>query len=239
MGISHYKTDFSISDLAITPEEIGKVMGYTQQALPEPVLSAIEDALEEISGLGDIRAEYKIYDNFSIDQSDRSLRIDNSTFHLKNIIFSQIKNSDEVALFICTAGKTIDDCTKGAKKENDLLLEYVFDVIGSEIAEAAASKLQEHLREVKKAEGKNISMRFSPGYCGWDLQEQKLLFHFFPDNYCKVTLSQSSFMSPVKSISGIIGIGDFPFRSNYQCKVCKDKFCIYRNRKVKIDLQNK
>jgi hypothetical protein len=232
MGISHYKTDFSISDLAITPEEIGKVMGYTQQAVPEPVMSLIEDALLQISGLDDIRAEYKIYDDFSIDQSDRSLRIDNSTFYLKNIIFSQIKNSDEIALFICTAGKTIDEKIRNARKENDLLLEYIYDIIGTEIVETAASKMQEHLRDVKKAEGKNISMRFSPGYCGWDLQEQKLLFHFFPDNYCKVTLSQSSFMSPVKSISGIIGIGDFQFLSTYQCKICKDAYCIYRNRKL-------
>jgi hypothetical protein len=233
MDISDFKSEYSIPDLGITPAVISKVMGYSHNDAPEPVLALITDVISQISCFTDVRAEYKIVDDIVFDDSTRTIKVSGITFYLKNIIYSQIKHSSEVALFICTAGNSIEAKTGNAKREKDLLLEYVYDVIGSEIAEVAASKLEAHLRKVKKNEGKNVSMRFSPGYCGWEVNEQKMLFKFFPDNYCHIALTESSFMTPVKSVSGIMGIGSYSFKTNYQCSICKDQNCIYRNRKIR------
>jgi hypothetical protein len=221
-----------MGDMGITPEAISRVMGYKHNDTPEPVLILIKEAISKITGFNDIRAEYKIFDNILFNSTDKSITISEKPFILNNIIYNQVKKSTAVALFICTAGKSTDALIRSAKEEKDLLLEYIYDVVGSEIAEAAASKMEDHLREIAQAEGMNISMRFSPGYCGWGLQEQKQLFSFFPDNFCGITLSASSFMSPVKSVSGIIGIGSCQYKSVYQCHICNDRNCIYRNKKL-------
>jgi|WetSurMetagenome_2_1015567.scaffolds.fasta_scaffold22683_3 hypothetical protein len=230
MNITDFKAEFSFSDTLITPATISRVMGYEHDDAPEPVLILINEAISNISSINDIRAEYKIFDSIELNNKEKALYISDVCFNLKSIIFKQIKESTAVALFICTAGRSLEELIRSAKKENDLLLEYVYDIIGSEIAEAAASRMEENLRSVKNNEGLNISMRFSPGYCGWEVQEQKKLFSFFPDNFCGITLSESSFMSPVKSVSGIAGIGACQYKTIYQCHICNDKYCIYRNK---------
>jgi len=234
MNITDFKKEFTVSDMGITPEAISRVMGYKHNDTPEPVLILIKEAISKISGFNDIRAEYKVFDNISFNSDDKSILISGKSFSLNSIIYNQVKRSTAAALFICTAGKSSDALIRSAKEENDLLLEYIYDVIGSEIAEAAASEMEEHLREAAKAGGLNISMRFSPGYCGWGLQDQKQLFSFFPGNFCGITLSASSFMSPVKSVSGIIGIGSCQYKSVYQCHICNDRNCIYRNKKMHL-----
>jgi hypothetical protein len=73
-----------------------------------------------------------------------------------------------------------------------------------------------------------ITNRYSPGYCDWNVGEQHKLFSFFPDNYCGIRLTPSALMDPVKSVSGIIGIGENVKRNDYTCRVCDMKDCIYR-----------
>jgi len=67
--------------------------------------------------------------------------------------------------------------------------------------------MQGDLEKNMRDSGKKITNRYSPGYCGWDVTEQHKLFQLMPENYCGIKLTPSALMDPVKSISGIIGIG--------------------------------
>lgn len=230
MPIREYKTGYVLHQLGITPLSAGRAMGYRDVLPPEPVYSLIESSLEALSDINDIRAEYRVFEIIDFDKAEKSITVNEEIFTIKNIIFSQIKSATEVAFFITTAGATLEQLTGEARRRNDLLQEYVYDIIGSEIAEAAASGLEDHLREEAIKEGKNISMRFSPGYCGWELTDQKKFFSFFPANFCGVSLTESCLMRPVKSVSGIIGIGTGSFRKTYRCNICNDQYCIYRSR---------
>jgi len=101
-------------------------------------------------------------------------------------------------------------------------------MIGSEVVEAAADKMHEMLCEEMQEIGLKISNRYSPGYCGWDVSEQKKLFQFFPEKYCGIQLLESCLMTPIKSISGIIGIGPYIHFRGYNCGQCEMENCIYR-----------
>jgi len=68
---------------------------------------------------------------------------------------------------------------------------------------------------------------FSPGYCNWSMAEQQKLFSLLPPGFCGIQLSPSSLMHPIKSVSGIIGIGTSCKQKGYQCEWCNDKDCIY------------
>jgi len=72
---------------------------------------------------------------------------------------------------------------------------------------------------------------YSPGYCGWKVAEQSKLFKMFPADFCNIGLTESMMMDPVKSISGIIGVGrDVKFDA-YTCNLCNSLNCLYKNLK--------
>jgi hypothetical protein len=105
---------------------------------------------------------------------------------------------------------------------------YVYDVLGSAIAEAAADRLQEVIAWEAANGGEKITNRYSPGYCHWDVADQHSLFSLLGDSPCGITLTSSALMKPVKSISGLIGIGPKVHYRDYQCSRCRFKNCIYR-----------
>jgi hypothetical protein len=112
--------------------------------------------------------------------------------------------------------------------EGDPLTGYIYDIIGSIVVDAAADMMQSELEKTILSAGKKITNRYSPGYCGWDVSEQHKLFRLFPDNFCGIRLTDSALMDPVKSISGIIGIGEEVRYNNYRCSLCDMKECAYR-----------
>jgi hypothetical protein len=207
-------------------------MGYSPGTAPAPVSDLIREVSAELMPLDDVRAEYIIIEQLKCNHGNKSIDVQGVVFEVKPIIFSQIKKAQRAALFICTAGAEVGLRSRRSMKEGDLLRGYVYDVIGSEVVENAADRMQEELRLAAAGKELKITNRFSPGYCGWDVAEQHKLFSFFPDNYCGITLTESALMSPVKSVSGIIGIGRDVIYSPYQCHLCDDKNCIYRGRKV-------
>jgi len=205
-------------------------MGYQTGTAPEPVTLLINEIREELLPLGDIRAEYRVFQRIILSREEKTLQVEGVTFNVKPIIYRQIKEAEEAALFICTAGPVIGEMSRNSMKSGDLLKGYVYDVIGSEVVEAAADMMQEGLRKSMAALGKEITNRFSPGYCGWDVAEQHYLFSFFKDNFCGITLTESALMNPVKSVSGLIGIGEHVKYAPYQCHLCDDKNCVYRKK---------
>ena len=73
-----------------------------------------------------------------------------------------------------------------------------------------------------------ISMSYSPGYCNWDIREQQILFSLFPPEPCGVHLSESSLMTPEKSVSGFYALGETLVRQPYHCEICKNTRCYKR-----------
>ena len=226
MTAKTFKYDFK--DLKLTVSQIESFMGYQEGESHEHIAEIITGLLQEAQTICDIRAEYSIFDEVKFKKDSASVRIKSTQFDIKKIIYNQLKRSESIAIFICTAGPEIGKRSRLAMKEGDLLKGYIYDVIGSEIVEAAADLMQNELEKELADSGRKITNRFSPGYCGWDVSEQHKLFSFFPDNFCGIRLTPSALMDPVKSISGFIGIGQNVKRRPYTCNFCDMKDCIYR-----------
>jgi hypothetical protein len=63
------------------------------------------------------------------------------------------------------------------------------------------------------------------------VKDQFKLFSLLPENFCGIRLTDSALMIPIKSVSGIIGIGENVERKNYPCEICNMKDC-YRKKLV-------
>jgi len=224
---------YDFNDLNLSVSQIENVIGYKEGEDREIVTDLIEEILKESQEISTIKAQYTIFNNVRFDNDIKSVNINNTGFYIKKIVFGQLRKSDSLAIFLCTAGEEIGIRSRKAMQEKDLLLGYLYDVVGSEIVEAAADLMQNELEKAAISAGKKITNRYSPGYCGWDVAEQHKLFQLVPYNYCGIRLTPSSLMDPVKSVSGIIGIGEKVKSNPYTCNLCDLKDCIYRKAREK------
>jgi hypothetical protein len=223
--------EFDLKDLKLSVPAIEKVIGYKEGEDRGLVTGLINELLMEAHDICNIKAQYNIFNDIRFHKETQSAEIGNIRLETGKIIFGQLKKSESVALFLCTAGEEIGLMCRKAMVEKDLLRGYIFDVIGSEIVEAAADIMQDELEGAAENSGIKITNRYSPGYCGWDVAEQYKLFQLVPDNFCGIRLTESALMNPVKSVSGIIGLGKEVKRLAYTCKICDMKDCIYRERR--------
>ena len=221
---------FDFSNLILSVDQIERLLGYPEGESHETIAGIVTRLLDEAEAICNLKAEYRIYKNIAFHDGNKSIEVSEVIFSIGKIIYSQIKKSDSVALFTCTAGYEIGKRSRNSMKKGDLLEGYIYDVIGSEAVEAVADLMQDDLEADLALSGRKITNRFSPGYCGWNVSEQHKLFGLIPENYCSIRLTESALMDPVKSISGIIGVGEKVKRVPYTCNLCDMKDCMYRRK---------
>ena len=222
---------FRFDELDIDTDIIEKFMGYEAGASPEPIPSIIQEVLLVAHQYCDIKGGYVIVNNVAVDRKNHLLNINDISFSVKNIISRQLWKIEKIALFLCTAGPGLEEYSKKLMHEGDFIKGYIADIVGSEIVESAMDRIQDDLEQQMKQTGLGITDRYSPGYCGWSVGEQHKLFSFFPENFCGITLNETSLMQPIKSVSGVIGIGKGVKRKGYVCHHCDMVNCIYREKR--------
>jgi len=147
--------------------------------------------------------------------------IDGMELHTGAVITPYLLDADRYVLFIATAGQEFEQFQHEVKSSGDILQEFLLDSLGSAIAEA----VENYVLPL----GYGVSHPYSPGYCGWHVTQQKFLFSLLPEQPCGVRLSESSLMSPIKSVSGVIAVGERIVKRKYGCELCGKADC-YKNR---------
>jgi len=218
---------YSFNELDVKVEHVEEAMGYGRGQSPEPFPEMIATAIAQCDHLCDIQGSLLVSNNFVLDITG-SFVAEGITFNVGKKIARQLRNADGGALFICTAGAGISDKSKEFMATGDLIEGYILDVIGSVTVEAAIDKIQDGFEIELISSGYKMANRYSPGYCGWALSEQKRFFALFPENHCGIKLSDSCLMDPIKSVSGVIGFGRNVKKTAYECQMCELETCIYR-----------
>lgn len=223
-----HQLDFTFSDLKITKEKVSPLLGFGNN-LPSPFDEYLDEAFLYSEDLHEISAVFKIVGRSSISFNKNGFTAECKEFNSGKIILNQLIGSDELIFFICTAGRSVSEKADSLLKGEDPALGYIYDLLGTEIAEAVGDALQSHIRSEFLEEKENITNRFSPGYCQWNVMEQHKLFGLFSGKTVGVCLSQSALMQPIKSISAVIGKGKDVKYKPYNCNKCKLKHCYKRS----------
>ena len=153
-------------------------------------------------------------------------------FETGHIILRQLRGSEAYTLFMCTAGEEFEAFQQRLKTGGDMVRVFIADALGSVIAEKCADQMELTLQESIDKLGWKHTNRFSPGYCGWHVSEQQKLFPLFDGHTCGITLTESSLMVPIKSVSGIIGLGREVRKLDYTCGLCTFEKCYKRKKKA-------
>lgn len=218
---------YTFEELNIIPSDFYELLGFGGDEMPEPFSDYIAQVLQEAPALCSILGGFRVFDSVEVNREAVSIQIEKLTFFPSKTVVTQLKNSNKAALFACTVGAGISDRARTISQQGDPMLSYVYDVLGSISVEKSTDKLQANLLHEMKQIGLGISDRYSPGYCDWNVNEQHQLFSLLPQNFCGIQLSESALMHPIKSVSGIIGIGTGLKQKGYQCEWCTDRNCIY------------
>lgn len=220
------RKELSYSDLKISLQEILEAMQYGKEAPNETALKEIETVEKTLNEIVHPRFVYQ-----TLNPQPSAL----CYFDLGKIISHQLKDSDSYIVFICTAGKEFMDYQEKIKAESDIFKIFIVDSIGSIIAEKCADIMEKELEKELLPQGLHHTNRFSPGYCGWHVSQQQKLFPLFNGETCEVKLTPSSLMVPIKSVSGIIGIGKNVSKREYTCHLCDYTQCYKRKQKKLIE----
>ncbi len=212
----------TLSGLPVDSQEIYRSLGYGNGHATDDISFLTEEVLGKITEICNARYMYAIFPGKVQDKV--SVEINGISFHTGRIITSYLDKADRFCVFITTAGKEYDDYKRKLREEGDFVREFIADAIGSVIAEACVTKISEEIHNL----GMNHTYPYSPGYCGWKLTEQRQLFSLFPESPCGVELTDSCLMLPIKSISGIMGIGDNITQKAYGCSICENINCYKR-----------
>ena len=212
------KKELRYENLGISLSELYEQMGYEQAVPDEATVKETDIIIAEAKGF--LRPRFCFF-------VQREL----PDFAIGKIIERQLKGAEAYAFFICTAGVEYEAFQERLKKEGDMVRVFIADALGSVIAEKAADQMEQSLQENIDKLGWHYTNRFSPGYCGWHVSQQQLLFPLFKGETCGVKLTESSLMLPIKSVSGIIGLGPNVRHLDYTCGLCDFKQCYKRKKK--------
>lgn len=216
-----------LQSLGLSDAEVYMAMGYRGNTPEAEICVMVDEIRAEIQSLCAPRYMFQILEARQL--SKQRILVADMEFSLGGIIGSYLSGMTHVCLFVATAGKEYAAYLHRLKAQNNIVKEYVADSVGSVIAEACVTLLGEELDKDSKL---RHSLPYSPGYCGWDIREQQKLFSLFPPEPCGITLSESSLMSPVKSVSGFFGLGEELSHQPYRCEICNNKQCYKRKEKI-------
>jgi len=222
----------SWNDYGITEGDVYREMGYNEAALPDDGFRKLTQGL--ISEVAWNKPAPSFYFHFIDGEiNGDTLCLGDEEMHVGDIIAHQLKMSETYVIFAASAGKGFVAWQKEIAEEGDIAKIYIVDVLGSIIAEKTADMMEVTLESVLDADMHHTN-RFSPGYCGWHVREQKNLFGLFPDHHpCAILLTDSCLMLPIKSVSGVIGIGHKVRKLDYTCGLCTASFCYKRQKPLK------
>jgi len=218
--------------LLVNKKEIGRSIGYPAQEIPEHIEELIERILPQLSKRCAIRAGYRVLDAKKPNNRYDGLYVGGTFFSTQKIVAGRMKNAEQAACFVCTIGPNMEAWARQLVREGDTVMGHLVDTVATVAVENAADTLHEHLGRKMREQGLRVTNRYSPGYCGWSVSEQHALFSFFPVDFCEVTLTESALMKPMKSVSGMIGIGRAVKYAGYSCKRCRMIDCTYRALRV-------
>jgi hypothetical protein len=120
----------------------------------------------------------------------------------ENPLASIFPKAEQLALFAVTIGERVGDEISRLFAAGRFDLGYLLDAVASSGTDQLAQKMQE--RCAGRAPAGTVFLRYSPGYCGWDITGQRQLFQTLRPEEIGITLRESCLMEPLKSISGVL-----------------------------------
>lgn len=147
-----------------------------------------------------------------------------------------VRGAEVLILAVCTVGPEVDAHIKRHQQAGGLFQMMILDELASWGVDQIRQGLFADLRESLKAERDwRVSAVLSPGESAWTVADQATIFRLLDASAIGVALNDSMLMTPLKSLSMLMGAGSQPMgvEGLTNCDFCSIKeTCRYRHSAV-------
>ncbi len=216
---------------AIDRGEVRRYLGYPHGRGVHP---QVEEVLDRwIAEAGQRARPRAVYDVFPVgDIGKRWVRVETprGPVQFTGAIGDFLGPAEKLAVFIATAGPEVERLAADLLRQGDHLAGLIVNAVGAERAEAAEAAVISELTAQASPAGWGLTLPYSPGYCGMALTEQRPLFAALDGGCIGVALTLDGLMVPLKSVSGLIGLGPAArmARQGSPCDRCTLSRCAMR-----------
>ena len=210
----------------IRTKEAVRYLGYGKNAVDDKTLQESQDSFRELERLADKKSIYRIFELSLKDENE--LKIGNVEIYSRNLR-TNLKDCKQVVLFAATLGTEVDRLIRKAQVV-DMSKAVIMQACAATFLEEYCDELQEKIAKQMQKQGKYVRPRFSPGYGDFSIQHQRdVLAMLEASKRIGVTMTDSYMLTPTKSVTAVIGIGDAEMNCNLNsCEECDKTDCTYR-----------
>jgi hypothetical protein len=210
----------------IKVQEVLRFLGAKNGSAPSRTVNKIKTLIKEIHD--DLEPKVLVSDKDILACGEGRLVLDPGVELRSKKLCKTFKSCDTAKVFVATVGDKVEKKIKTAIENNRSDDASIMDAIASVAVEDTIETFHTKMDQNLKSRSQCATLRFSPGYCDWDIKEQKKIFKIVEGDKVGVKISDSSLMSPRKSISGVIGVGacsEITERISNPCLICSNKKC--------------
>lgn len=149
-------------------------------------------------------------------------------------VASVVAGSSHLVVGVCTVGPEISQRISEHQRHGHRLRAMFLDDLGSWAVDQVRQQLCRTIEAEAAARGWRASTSLSPGESEWSVADQAAIFSLLDTGPIGVSLTESLVMSPIKSLSLIVGIGPGPLgvEGGANCDFCTIRErCAYRQRR--------
>jgi hypothetical protein len=217
-----------LHDMEVDRELVLSGLGYRSGDAPEMIRDIVDEVLPLVAHHISLQCGFAIFPAGSVSLSDSTVTCNGVQLATGPLITTQLERSTSIALVVSTAGPRLEKWSGELMAGGDMMRGYIVDAIASEYVERVSHWLEHRIEARVKPQGWKTTNQYSPGYSEWPVTEQHKVFSLLPPKFCGITLTDSALMVPIKSLSGIIGLGPDVKRGAFQCSICDLKDCFRR-----------
>ena len=222
------------TELNIDREEVLRYQDYSRKKIKKPNQNILQITEEEINRGYNLFKPQGIYSLIKITcfTSKGRINLENELFfRFSKSVINQLKRASHLLVGVVTIGDLLGKKVSELFSQGEYPQALALDAVGTVAVEDFSRKIRKLARQEVKERGFKTSRHFSPGYGGWDVSQQKIIFKNIPADNIGVRLTKGYMMLPQKSLSWAIGVGKeiiTPSEEDNNCGNCQSKYCNYK-----------
>ena len=207
-------------------KEAIRYLGYGKHAVDEGTLGLISDSFRDLEACAAAKSIYRIFECEHTGENELQIGKMNIT---SRSLGRNLKGCGSVFLLGATLGTGVDLMMKRFSL-TDMAKTVVLQACAAAYLEEYLDQLQEKIGEELRQQEKWLRPRFSPGYGDFDIHHQKDILQMLDTaKTIGLTMTDSYMLTPVKSVTALIGISDSDEKCHIKgCESCGKTDCIYR-----------
>jgi len=220
--------------LNIDVEEVLRYQGYSKKKVKKPNQNILQITEGEINRGYSLFKPQGIYSLIKIKSfaSEGRINLENGlTFRFAKSIIDQLKGASHLLVGVVTIGDFLEKKVSELFSQGEYPRALALDAVGTVAVEDFSRGVRKLARQEVKEQGLKTSRHFSPGYGGWEVSQQDIIFKSISADNIGVKLTKGYMMVPQKSLSWAIGVGKeiiTPSEEDNNCGNCQSKYCNYK-----------